>query len=200
MKTKMLHYTKPFRSQAIHVVWLLTCLAGGRIGLQGHPAKFHEKVPGKIQVGHVVAFSGDHLELNNAEMSLGPDLKVTRVERKATPRDLEEFVFVEYSGGELTELPPWFPRDFNIGETSAAGVLRRSRQNPDLHFIQANRRMFRLPADRDFAVWKHVELEKVPELEIGQKVLIIFEEKVGHGMAGALCLFPTELKKASPKE
>ena len=115
---------------------------------------------GRSGLGGVETSSENKLLLSKREVVLSPRTKVTRVEPVAKPRDLEEFVFAEYMGGVLTELPPWFPREFQVGETSAAGVLRRSRQNPDKHFIQANRRMFRLPTDRDFEVWKHVEMEK----------------------------------------
>ena len=166
----------------------------------GHPAKFHKKVTGEIQTGRIVKASDQRILLNIGEVALPGELKVTRIEKVAKPRDLEEFVFVEYAGGELTELPPWFPREFRVGDTSAAGVLRRSRQNPDLHFIQANRRMFRLPTDRGFAVWKHVELKGLPSLQEGQKVLVICGEKDGQKVAGAVCVFPTPEKDAQAKE
>jgi hypothetical protein len=179
---------------------MLLLLGVATASLQGHPAEFHQKVDGKILVGRIAGEGEGRVVLDKGSFDLGGEAKFSQVGRIAKPGDLEEFAFVEFVGGVLTELPPWFPREFKVGETSGAGVLRRSRQNPNLHFIQANRRLLRIPEDRDIEVWKHVELDKLPELETGRKVLLIVQETDGRKVAGAVCVYPAEEKRhANPQ-
>jgi hypothetical protein len=155
-----------------------------------HPAQFHEKVTGKQVTGKIQEVSPTSITLHSGRYILGENMKVTQVEYLKSPAVLEEFAFVSYQGGELTKLPDWFPEAFGIGDTTAAGVLRRSRQNPDHHFIQANRRMFRLPLEGVSSVKCHHELKALPELKLNQKILIITGTDGEETIVKAICLFP----------
>lgn len=158
--------------------------------LGAHPAQFHEKVAGKLVSGTVVNFSKERILLDNGEYTLSEDVKITRIEIVQELAELEEFAFVRYSGGELVSLPDWYPAPFRVGDTTAAGVLRRSRQNPKLHFIQANRRIFRLPEGGVRGVKKHFELKEIPLLQVKQRVHLIAEEVDGRYVANAICIVP----------
>ena len=158
-------------------------------GVFGHPAQLHEKVKGELHTGRFVSVIEGQLVLTSGVYTLAKEVKMTEVKTLAKPGDLEDFCFVEYAGGELTNLPDWFPEDFRVGETSAVGVLSRSRRTPDLHFIRANRGIVKLPA-KVSGVHQHVDLKKLPPLDKGQKVLVIAEEVEGKRMANAVCIFP----------
>lgn len=168
--------------------WLIVCVLCVT-GVCGHPAQLHEKVKGELRTGRVVSASEEKLVLTSGVFTLAKEVKVTQVKKLTKPGELKDFCFVEYVGGELTNLPDWFPKDFRVGETSAVGVLSRSRRTPDLHFIRANRGIFKLP-EKVSGVHQHVELEKLPSLSKDQKVLVIAEEVDGNTVANAVCIFP----------
>ena len=168
--------------------WLIG-FALSAVCIFGHPAQLHEKVKGELLSGRFVSVVEGKLVLTSGEYILAEEVKITQVKKLAKPGELKDFSFVEYVGGELTNLPDWYPRDFRVGETSAVGVLSRSRRNPELHFIRANRGIFKLPQEVS-GVHQHVELETLPALEKDQKVLVITENVNGKNLANAVCIFP----------
>jgi len=169
--------------------WIITFFAGG-LALSGHPAQFHEKVQGKLISGRVIKVSENRIHLDKGDYTFLEGMKITKIETLQKPTDLKEFAFVGYSGGELTSLPDWYPLAFRVGETTAAGVLRRSRQNPDKHFILANRRIFRLPEEGVRRIKKHVELKEIPKLHKNQQIYLIAEHVDGNNIANAICIVP----------
>ena len=171
--------------------WIIAVIVCSQF-LGAHPAQFHEKVAGKLISGRVVEQTEAKIVLDKGEYTLGSDVKITKIEIVQKPAQLEEFSFVGFSGGELVSLPDWYPTPFQVGETTAAGVLRRSRKNPELHFIQANRRIFRLPEGGVRGVKKHVELKDLPMLQNNQKVYLIAEKLEDRNVANAICVVPVK--------